>query len=362
MSEKATILIVDDTPDNISLLNGLLKETYKTKVANTGEKALKVVSMGSPPDLILLDIMMPEMDGYEVCQRLKESESTREIPVIFLTAKTQVEDEQKGFDLGAVDYIHKPISPPILLARVRTHLKLKEANDFLRDQNQILEDKVELRTKQIGQLQNVTMIAMGAMAESRDPETGNHIRRTQHFVKLLASHLKNHPKFRNYLTPDRIELLYKSSPLHDIGKVGVPDQILLKPGRLTDEEFAEMKRHTVYGRNAIKAAEKHLDDPDNFLSIGREIAYYHHEKWDGAGYMEGLAGEDIPISARLMALADVYDALISKRVYKPPFPHEKASDIIKESAGAHFDPDIVNAFIEISDKFNEVAKTFADPD
>jgi putative two-component system response regulator len=360
MDKCKTIPLVDDTPDNISLLNGLLKDTYKTKIATNGEKALKIAFSDSPPDLILLDIMMPEMDGYEVCRRIKAEKSTRDIPIIFLTAKVEVEDEAKGLGMGAVDYITKPVSPPILKERVKNHLELKASRDFLKQQNEILEEKVLERTQQMEELQDVTMVAMGALAESRDPETGNHIRRTQRYMKLLATHLKDHPRFQDYLTPEIITTLYKSSPLHDIGKVGVPDHILLKPGKLTEEEFEEMKRHTIYGRDAIAAAERSISRADNFLVFAKDIAYYHQEKWDGSGYPEGIAGEDIPTSARLMAVADVYDALISRRVYKPPFPHEKAVAIIKEGKGSHFDPDMVDAFLEISDDFYATAQKFAD--
>ncbi len=360
MSERKTILIVDDTPDNITLLTGLLKDEYRTKIATGGETALRITGASDPIDLILLDVMMPGIDGHEVCRRLKADEATREIPVIFLTAMSQVEDERKGFDLGAVDYITKPISPPILLARVRTHLRLKEANDFLKDQNEILEHKVQERTRQIAAVQDVTMAAMGSLAETRDNETGNHIRRTQHYVKVLALALRDHPRFASFLSEERVELLFKSAPLHDIGKVGVPDRILLKPGPLTDEEFEEMKRHTTYGRDAIAAAEGLLDAPESFLEIAREIAYSHQEKWDGSGYPEGLAGEAIPVSARLMAVADVYDALISKRVYKPAMTHEAAVSLIEQGAGSHFDPDIVEAFSVAAEEFRTIASRFMD--
>jgi len=361
VSEKATILTVDDTPANIDLVREVLSETYFVQAATSGKMALKIIEK-KMPDLILLDVMMSEMDGYEVCEILKANEKTQDIPIIFLTAKVQVEDETKGLALGAVDYITKPISPPILLERVKNHLLLKAHQDFLKHQNEILEERVLERTVQMEELQDVAMVAMGALAESRDPETGNHIRRTQHYVKLLAIQLKDHPKFKDFLTPEVITSLYKSAPLHDIGKVGVEDSILLKPGKLTDEEFEEMKKHTTYGRDAIVAAEQNINVADNFLTFAKEIAYGHQEKWDGSGYPEGVAGEDIPISARLMAVADVYDALISKRVYKPAFPHEKAVAIILEGKGSHFDPVMVDAFEVIADKFKEVAEQFSDDD
>jgi putative two-component system response regulator len=358
---KSTILAVDDTPENLDVLKGVLINKYSVKGAINGPMALKIAEK-QQPDLILLDIMMPGMDGYEVCTQLKANPLTADIPVIFVTAKSTVEDEQRGFELGAVDYITKPISPPIVLERVKIHLTLKEARDFLKKQNEVLEEKVIERTHKMEELQDVVMVAMGSLAEARDPETGNHIRRTQHYVKKLAEKLKEHRKFSDFLTPETITLLYKSAPLHDIGKVGVPDGILLKPGKLTDEEFEEMKKHTNYGFDAIVAAENTMAEGGNFLYYAKEIALYHQEKWDGSGYPEGLAGENIPVSARLMAVADVYDALISKRVYKPAFTHEKAVDIIEAGRGTHFDPDMVDAFSEITEQFREIALKFADED
>lgn len=356
---KKTILAVDDTPANIDVVKGVLADTYFVQAAIHGQMALKIIHKAKP-DLILLDIMMPDMDGYAVCQHIKADALTRDIPIIFLTAKTAVEDEARGFALGAVDYITKPISPAILLARVKTHLELKDARDALRHQNEILEEKVIKRTQQLTELQDVAMIAMGSLAEARDPETGNHIRRTQRYVALLAHHVKNHPRFRDLLTPANITSICKSAPLHDIGKVGVPDHILLKPGKLTDVEFAEMKRHVTYGRDAIIAAERSIAQADDFLVFTREIAYYHHEKWDGSGYPEGLAGDAIPIPARLMAIADVYDALISRRVYKSAFTHKDAVAIIQEGKGRHFDPDLVAAFMEIEGDFLLVAQEYSD--
>jgi len=354
-----TVLIVDDTAENLTVMNGLLKDLYRTKVANSGERALKIAAE-APPDLVLLDIMMPGMDGYEVCRRLKADASTRSVPVIFLTAKDQVEDEQKGFEAGAVDYITKPISPPIVLARVLTHLTLKAAADFLRDKIAYQESEVAKRTREVQVVQDVTIMAMASLAETRDNETGNHIRRTQNYVRALARRLQRQPKFADHLDDARIEMLYKSAPLHDIGKVGIPDAILLKPGKLTPEEFEIMKTHTTLGRDAIIAAEKLIDAPSTFLKLAREIAHYHQEKWDGSGYPDKLAGEAIPLSARLMALADVYDALISRRVYKPPFSREKSVGIIRDGRGKHFDPDMVDAFLDIEGEFHAIAERFAD--
>ena len=361
-TDKATILVVDDTPDNLSLMSGLLKDLYKVKVANNGEKALKIAQAAPPPDLILLDIMMPGLSGHDVIRELKANMATRNIPVIFLTAMSKVEDEKKGLELGAVDYITKPISPPIVLARVANHLQIKAAADFLRDKSEYLETEVAKRTREISAVQDVTILAMASLAETRDNETGNHIRRTQFYVRALAEKLQTHPRFGFFLSGDTIDKLYKSAPLHDIGKVGIPDRILLKPGRFTPEEFEIMKTHTTLGRDAIVHAEKQLGTQVDFLRLAKEIAYCHQEKWDGSGYPEGIGGDDIPIPARLMAVADVYDALISRRVYKEGMSHEVAVKIMTEGRGSHFDPDIVDAFLELQEEFKAIAARFVDSD
>ena len=361
-AERPTILVVDDTPDNLSLMSGLLKDQYKVKVANSGEKALKQVQGEVKPDLILLDIMMPGLSGYDVIREIKADPLARNIPVIFLTAMSEAEDEKKGLEMGAADYITKPISPPIVLARVKTQLENKAVADFLRDQNAYLESEVGKRTSEISAIQDVTILAMASLAETRDSDTGNHIRRTQHYVKILAERLKTHPRFGFFLSEQTINSLFKSAPLHDIGKVGIADRILLKPGRFTPEEFEIMKTHTTLGRDAIEHAEQQLGLKVEFLQLAKEIAYYHQEKWDGSGYPTGISGDDIPISARLMAVADVYDALISRRVYKEGMPHEKAVAIIIESKGTHFDPDVTDAFVDLQDEFRAIAARFADSD
>jgi putative two-component system response regulator len=360
VARKATILVIDDMQDNLSLMQALLKDKYTVKEANNGEKGLHIASSESPPDLILLDTRMPNMDGYEVCRRLKADLVTRDIPVIFLTAKSDAEDESLGFDLGAVDYITKPVSPPIVMARVRSQLMLKAAADFLRDKNVFLEAEVSKRTREVRAIQDATIFALASLAETRDSDTGNHIRRTQRYIKSLAWKLSTHPRFSEFLTPQTIGLLFKSAPLHDIGKVGIPDRILLKPGKLTDEEFEIMKTHTTLGRDAIAHAEQELGEDVAFLTLAKEIVYSHQEKWDGSGYPQGLKGDEIPISARLMAVADVYDALISWRVYKEPLSHERAVEIITQTSGRHFDPDVVDAFLAVQDNFKAIAISYAD--
>ena len=358
--EKETILIVDDSTDSIALLNSVLKTTYRIKIALSGAKALQIAAESDAPDLILLDIMMPDMDGYETCRRLKENPKTAEIPVIFLTAKTEEVDEEKGLEIGAEDYITKPPSSAIVKARIRAQLRLKGVRDFLKDKSAYLEMQVERRTHEIATIQDVTMIAMGSLAETRDNETGNHIRRTQNYIKILAERLAEQPQYASQLTGDTIVSLYKSAPLHDIGKVGIPDSILKKPASLDRDEFEQMKQHTVIGRDAIIAAEKSIGSQTSFLSLAREIAWTHHERWDGSGYPRGLRGNDIPLAGRLMAIADVYDALISARVYKKAFTHEETVEIIRQEIGTHFDPDIGKVFLEISDEFREISLVFID--
>ncbi|CAN7428289.1 two-component system response regulator [Acidovorax sp. LjRoot66] len=359
---RPLILAVDDSSDNLWVLSGLLKDQYRVKLAGSGEKALQIARSTPPPDLILLDVMMPGMSGHEVCRQLKAEPATRHIPIIFLTAMTGTEDEKVGLALGAADFITKPINPPIVLARVATQLQAKAGADFLRDQNQFLQTEVQKRTRELAAIQDVTILAMASLAETRDNETGNHIRRTQHYVRALATALKGHPRFSAALSDHVIDMLYKSAPLHDIGKVGIPDRILLKPGRFEPHEFEVMKTHTTLGRDAIQHAEDQLGMPVEFLQYAKEIAYGHQEKWDGSGYPQGLAGEAIPLSARIMAVADVYDALISRRVYKEGMPHAKAVDIMREGRGSHFDPDILDAFLGMLDEFQRIAQKFADSD
>jgi putative two-component system response regulator len=361
-AERTSILVVDDISENLTLMAQLLKDTYQVRVANSGEKALRIVRGANPPDLILLDVMMPGMSGHDVCSELKSDPATSEIPVIFVTAMSETEDEEKGFALGAVDYITKPISPPIVRARVKAQLQLKAIADFLKDKAAFLEGEVAIRTRQVVAVQDVAILALASLAETRDNETGSHIRRTQHYVRALALKVCDLPKFAASIPPHRIDVLFKSAPLHDIGKVGIPDRILLKPGRLNPDEYEVMKTHAVLGRDAIAHAELQLGTDVEFLACAKEIAWAHHERWDGKGYPRGIAGDEIPVSARLMAIADVFDALTSKRVYKEGMAHEKAVQIIAEGRGTQFDPDLVDAFLEIGDEFQAISARFQDSD
>ena len=360
MSPRPLILAVDDSPDSLLLIQGVLEDAYLLALVDNGLDALKRATTEPYPDLILLDVMMPGMDGHEVCRQLKAHPASSHIPIIFLTAKSEEDDEKMGFDLGAEDYIAKPISPLILQARVRTHLRLKASADFLRDKTVFLEAEVARRTREVTAIQDVTTLAMASLAETRDFETGKHIRRIQRYVRALAVKLAQDPRFSKVLTEKKIELIYKASPLHDIGKVGIPDRVLLKPGKFTVEEFEVMKTHTTLGRDAIVHAEQELGVEIEVLTLAKEIAYCHHEKWDGSGYPEGLAGEQIPVSARLMALADVYDALISRRVYKEPMTHAQAVAIIAPGRGKDFDPAVVDAFMALQEDFSAIALAYSE--
>ena len=360
-SAHPTVLIVDDVPDNLQVLGTLLRtHGYQVRAANSGAAALRFAAKPPLPDLILLDVMMPELDGYEVLRRLREDPRTENIPVMFLTALGDARDEEHGLSLGAADYIAKPIRPAVVLARVRTQLQAKQSRDWLRDQNAALEAEVSRRVAEAERAQEATVRALAHLAETRDPETGNHILRTQEYVRKLAELLRRNPRFGRLLTERYIRMLARSAPLHDIGKVGIPDHILLKPGKLSPEEWEIMKTHSAIGAIALERAEQDVAHPVEFLSLAPDIARWHHERWDGAGYPDGLAGEAIPLSARLMAVADVFDALISPRVYKPAFPFEKARSIIAEGRGSQFDPAVVDVFIDAFEEFVRIARGHRD--
>ncbi|MBO2558051.1 response regulator [Shewanella algae] len=333
--EKATVLVVDDTPENIDILVGILGDDYKLKVAIDGPRAL-ALAQKSPPDLILLDVMMPGMNGYEVCKRLKQEPMTSHIPVIFVTALSEVADETQGFDLGAVDYITKPVSAPIVRARVRNHLALY-------DQKRLLEQQVRERTRELEQTRFEIIRRLGRAAEYKDNETGLHVIRMSHYARLLAQQAK---------LPDNFcELLYNAAPMHDIGKIGTPDAVLKKPGKLDAEEWRIMQQHAEIGAEIIG------EHPDHLLQMSRRIALTHHEKWDGSGYPNGLKGNDIPIEGRIVAIADVFDALTSIRPYKKAWSIEDTMALLESESGKHFDPELVELFKQILPQVIEVRDT-----
>lgn len=334
-----TILLVDDVADNIDILNAVLSPYYRTRVALNGEKALQIARSANPPDLILLDIMMPGLNGYEVCRQLKVNPDTRDIPVIFVTAMSEMEDEKLGLELGAVDYITKPVSPPIVLARVRTHLALY-------DQNRELARQVRERTAELFNTRQQIIRRLGRAAEFRDNETGNHIIRMSHFCRLIGTAAG--------LGEKTVEILYNASPMHDVGKIGIPDHILLKQGKLDDDEWAIMRQHPQIGAEIIG---QHADE---LLQTAWMIALCHHEKWDGSGYPNGLKGEDIPLLARIAALADVFDALTTARPYKKAWSVEDAVDFIESQAGSHFDPGLIEPFKRVLPDMLRIREEFSD--
>jgi len=329
---KDTILIVDDVVENIDVLKGTLSPKYKVKAATSGAKALEIANKQPQPDLILLDVMMPEMNGYDVCRTLKSNPVTRDIPVVFVTAKSDVASERTGLETGAVDYISKPVSPPIVKARVRTHLELYH-------HQRTLEAKVSERTRELEHAQLEIVRRLASAAEFKDEETGNHVIRMSHYSRILA-HAMN-------MNPEWVDRLFHTAPMHDVGKIGIPDHILLKRGKLTAEEWTIMRQHTIIGAQIVGESSSPL------MQMAREVAVCHHEKWDGSGYPKGLKGEEIPISGRIVAVADVFDALTSERPYKEAWPVERAVQVITENSGQHFDPNIIPIFLN---KLPEILK------
>ncbi|MGE0306472.1 MAG: HD domain-containing phosphohydrolase [Acidimicrobiia bacterium] len=345
-NRHSIVLIIDDSPESIAAAADVLSGgNLRIRAAVTGARGLELAASDPQPDLILLDVLLPDHHGFEVLEALSANPRTRHIPVIFLTAAGSPEAEEEGLRRGAVDYITKPFRPAIMLARVGNQIELKQAREKLAMHNHHLEAEVARRLRENQLVQDVTIHVLARLAETRDNETGNHLLRTQEYVRIMAMELAKSPRYSPHLTPRSIEVLSKSAQLHDIGKVGIPDAILLKPGALTAEERVIMQTHAALGSQAIEQAERDIAHPLEFLRFAKEIAHHHHEKWDGTGYPDGLRGEEIPLSARLMALADVFDALVSKRVYKMAFPLEDAYELIVSERGKHFDPDVVDAFV-----------------
>lgn len=339
----ANILIVDDMPANLQVLSEMLKSKgYKVRPVPSGKLALGAAER-DPPDLVLLDIMMPEMDGYEVCRRFKGHAVLQHVPIIFISALDATADKIKGFQAGGVDYIAKPFQADEVLARVETHLTLQRMRRELERHNRHLGELVEEKVREISNSQLATILAVSKLAESRDDATGQHIERTRNFCTIMAEELQRHPRYAKEVTETFVATIFHASPLHDIGKVGIADAILLKPGRLTPEEFEIMKTHVLIGARTLQTV--HDQYPQNaFIGMGIALARSHHEQWDGSGYPDGLAGEAIPLSARIMAVADVYDALRCKRPYKEALPHEQSRGVIREGIERHFDPAVVGAF------------------
>ncbi|GHV46519.1 response regulator [Synergistales bacterium] len=344
------IMMVDDNLANLKVGKSILSDTYTTLTVPSAAKMLELLEQYKP-DLILLDIDMPDIDGYEAIKILKARGDTKDIPVIFLTAKNDSESELEGLSLGAVDYISKPFSPPLLKKRIELHMLVESQKRTLEDYNNNLLEMVAAKTKTVVKLQNKILKAVAELVECRDDVTGSHIERTEHRLGILLSAILERNKYKELTDGWNRDLLLQSSMLHDVGKISISDGILLKPSRLTVDEFNEMKKHTTLGVSIIERIEEG-DEESAFLTSAKIFAGTHHEKWDGSGYPQGLHGEDIPLLGRLMAIADVYDALVSERPYKKPFTHKEAVSIIVEGKGTHFDPSLVDLFEEISDKFD----------
>ena len=358
---KPTVLVVNHLRHECDWIADILRPSYRIETASDGFEALRMCQQ-VPPDLVLADVSLPDPDGYELHRCLQVDSKTCDIPVIFLADKTDLANEQVGIDWGSETFIQRPLHSRLLLARVRAHFVAAAQVAGMWVDQEYLEAEVTRRVIQVNAMQNVTILALAALAEVRDIDTGNHLKRTQNYVLALGSYLVQHPRFASALSGNRVQTLYQCAPLHDIGKVGIPDRILLKQGSLTPEEFEIIKTHPRLGLDAIEAMQSQTDLQLDFLTVAKEMVFSHHEKWDGSGYPQGLAGKAIPVSARLLALADVYDALISRRVYKTGMSHEHASEVILKGRGKHFDPDVVDAFVALGEVFRGIAKRYADSD
>ena len=359
--EKPYVAMIN-SPAGVKWIEPLLRDAYQVRVAPDADGLRKLASTALSPELIMLEHHPDNKDSLALCIELKNNARTWDIPVILFSDTPSVSGEINAFESGAADYLSVPTAPEIFMARVKAQMASHSKVDLVRLINSQLEHVVSQRLEELTAVQNATILAMTSLAQTRDIETGNHIKRTQHYVRVLAQRLQKHPRFSSFLTDRNIDLLFKSAPLHDIGKVGIPDRILLKPGRLTADEMTVMKTHTTLGRDTITYAEKLMGTKLDFLTLAKEIAYSHQEKWDGSGYPQGLSGNAIPISARLMAVADVYDAIISRRVYKSGMSHAEAVEIIVENSGTHFDPDIIDAFLKVRDEFQKIAARYSDSD
>lgn len=366
VDDRSRILIVDDNEMNRDLLVRRLERMgYEALTANDGQSALDTLD-SHRVDLVLLDIMMPRLDGYQVLERMKADEYLADLPVIMITAVDELDSAVKCIEMGADDYLTKPFNAVLLGARInasleKRHLRKQEQKQKkqIEDLNLFLSARIRQQVSEIASAQIGAIFAMSKLAESRDPETGEHLERMREYCRLIARDMANLPGYFSTIDKTFIENIYSASPLHDIGKVGVPDAILTKPGKLTDQEWVVMRTHPIIGAETLREVDR--EHPGNaFIQTGIEIAEAHHEKWDGSGYPYGLAGRKIPLSARILALGDVYDALTSKRCYKEAMSHDKAVDIIREGDGKHFDPDVVSSFMNINEEFIQVRKFFQD--
>lgn len=350
---KNVILVVDDDKTNLALAQKILGTQYRIAAAISGATALKYLEKHRP-NLILLDINMPGMDGFEVMEKLRANIATESIPVIFLTADNLAETEIKCFQMGALDFVGKPFVPDILLSRVSKTIELDQYRHNLENMVNAQAEKITENARRLGMIQESVIIGMANLIESRDGSTGKHVKNTQTYVKMIADELYTKGLFQEELTPDYIQNLCKAAPLHDVGKIKISDAILQKPGRLTPEEYETMKLHTTHSRQIIKTIIGDIED-EHYVHMVEDIAMYHHERYDGTGYPTGLTAENIPLSARIMAIADVFDALYEERCYKPPVrPIERIMQIMSEGRGTQFDPVILDVFMELLPKLKEL--------
>lgn len=350
------VLIVDDSKTDVVMISNILKD-YDLLTAYDGVEALELIEKHPDIDIMILDLNMPRMNGFEVLEAIKDHAEHEKIAVLILTNYDEIDNEIRGLELGAVDYIRKPLNMRSLRKRLELHSNLRNARKSLEQHNFILEQKVQERTTECNLTRDVTIHALVGLLEIRNIESSNHTRRTQWMMKVLCEYLRNKGSYGGILTLEYINELFSTAPLHDIGKVGIPDSILLKPGKLTDEEFEIMKKHTTYGVDALNCAGNDGCSL-SFIRTATEIVGTHHEKFDGSGYPNGLAGKDIPLSGRLMSIIDVYDALVSVRVYKPAFTHEEALNIIAKEKNKHFDPEIVEAFFNVEAEIKNISDRF----
>jgi len=347
--EKKLIILVDDNPANLRIGKNVLSEKYAVATAPSAEKMF-VLLENNIPAMILLDVDMPETNGYEAIKILKSKPETKNIPVVFLTARTDSNDELEGLSLGAIDYITKPFQPPLLLKRIEVHLLVEEQRKELQYFNENLQKMVEEKTQNVIELQNALLKTIAELVECRDDITGGHIERTQRGIKILLEEIEKSGIYKEETKGWDRDLILQSCQLHDVGKISISDNILKKPEKLSEEEYDEMKKHASFGEQIIEKIETLAKESD-FLDYAKIFAASHHEKWNGSGYPRGLKGKDIPLLGRIMAIADVYDALTSVRPYKKAFSHEEAVRIITENSGIQFDPALVEAFIRTADSF-----------
>lgn len=358
-----TILLVDDDLATLEIMNECLRPYFRTRIATRGEKAIELARLSPAPDMVLLDVELPDMDGYEICAALKSDAQTAGIPVIFLSSHSDIAETTRGLELGAVDYVAKPVAPPILLARMRTHLRLREVQRNLEGRNLDLESSVRERAKtleeaaqQLRRHRELTLAILSEFAKMRDPGTATHLLRIREYMQTLVAALRQRPGQLERLSPEQWTLCWQCAPLHDIGNIAIPDHLLFKPGRLTANEYACLKTHTIHGQQLLAAAEMCVAIDDPFLRLASDIVYAHHEHWDGNGYPLGLCGEAIPLPARLMTVADVYDALISERAYRVAVPHGEAVGIIQQASGRQFDPLVVDCFLSCAEGWHRIAQ------